>query len=102
MADVTGRVKVRKGLLAGSLAVALVASIAAMTGLALSLLVRRRRVWVRVAAGAAGTTVVDVAGLTRSEHASVAGFARFVLQLQALGAPSAEVGERVVESIPHL
>ncbi|MGD9954670.1 MAG: cytochrome c biogenesis protein ResB [Candidatus Nanopelagicales bacterium] len=52
--------------------VALVAAIAAMTGLAFSLLVRRRRVWVRVAAGAAGTTVVDVAGLTRSEHASVA------------------------------
>jgi cytochrome c biogenesis protein len=52
--------------------IALVAAIAAMTGLALSLLVRRRRVWVRVAPGAGGVTVVDVAGLTRSEHASVA------------------------------
>ena len=52
--------------------IALVASIAAMTGLGLSLLVRRRRVWVRVAPGAGGVTVIDVAGLTRSEHASVA------------------------------
>jgi cytochrome c biogenesis protein len=52
--------------------IALVAVTVAMLGLALSLLVRRRRVWVRVSAGAAGSTVVDVAGLTRSEHATVA------------------------------
>jgi cytochrome c biogenesis protein len=51
---------------------ALVASLVAITGLALSLLVRRRRVWVRVSAGTAGATLVEVAGLTRSEHASVA------------------------------
>ena len=52
--------------------VALVAVTVAMIGLALSLLVRRRRVWVRVAPGAAGATVVEVAGLTRSEHTTVA------------------------------
>ncbi|HEY5134180.1 MAG TPA: cytochrome c biogenesis protein ResB [Candidatus Nanopelagicales bacterium] len=51
---------------------ALIAAIAAITGLALSLLVRRRRVWVRVSSGSGGVTVVEVAGLTRSEHTSVA------------------------------
>ncbi|HET7900436.1 MAG TPA: cytochrome c biogenesis protein ResB [Candidatus Nanopelagicales bacterium] len=51
---------------------ALVAGIVAMSGLALSLLVRRRRVWVRVSALDAGVTVVEVAGLARSEHATVA------------------------------
>ncbi|MFC6237120.1 cytochrome c biogenesis protein ResB [Longivirga aurantiaca] len=66
--------------------IALVASIAAMTGLALSLLVRRRRVWVRVASGASGITVVDVAGLTRSEHASVADEVDEVAS--ALGSPA--------------
>ena len=71
--------------------VALVAAIAAMTGLALSLLVRRRRVWVRVAAGAAGTTVVDVAGLTRSEHASVADEVDELAS--ALGSPARRVPE---------
>ena len=44
---------------------------AAITGLALSLLVRRRRVWVKVSASPEGDTVVEVAGMTRSEHASV-------------------------------
>jgi cytochrome c biogenesis protein len=50
---------------------ALLAAILAITGLALSLLVRRRRVWVRVSSAAGGATVVAVAGLTRSEHATV-------------------------------
>lgn len=52
--------------------IALLAAVLAITGLALSLLVRRRRVWVRVSADEAGVTVVEVAGLTRSEHTSVA------------------------------
>ena len=52
--------------------VALIAAVLAISGLALSLLVRRRRVWVRVSSYAAGVTVVEVAGLTRSEHTSVA------------------------------
>jgi cytochrome c biogenesis protein len=50
---------------------ALLASVVAITGLALSLLVRRRRVWVRVASDGQGATVVEVAGLTRSEHTTV-------------------------------
>ncbi len=52
--------------------IALGAAVVAIVGLALSLLVRRRRVWVRVSTGPQGVTVVDVAGLTRSEHATVA------------------------------
>jgi len=51
---------------------ALAAALVAIVGLALSLLVRRRRVWVRVSSGPTGATVVEVAGLTRSEHATVA------------------------------
>lgn len=51
---------------------ALLAGVLAMSGLALSLLVRRRRMWVRVSAPEAGVTVVEVAGLTRTEHATVA------------------------------
>jgi cytochrome c biogenesis protein len=51
--------------------IALAAAMLAVLGLALSLLVRRRRLWVRVTGGGDGVTVVEVAGLTRSEHASV-------------------------------
>ncbi len=51
---------------------ALVAAVLAIVGLALSLLVRRRRIWVRVTDAGSGATVVEVAGLTRTEHASVA------------------------------
>ena len=76
--------------------IALIASIAAMTGLALSLLVRRRRVWVRVAAGAAGITVVDVAGLTRSEHASVADEVDELAS--ALGSPAAATTQGSTEA----
>ena len=45
---------------------ALLASIAAMAGLMLSLFVRRRRIWVKVLAPPGAATVVQVAGLTRS------------------------------------
>ena len=45
---------------------ALIASILAITGLMLSLFVRRRRIWVKVLAPAGAATVVQVAGLTRS------------------------------------
>jgi len=51
---------------------ALVAAVLAIIGLALSLLVRRRRIWVRVTDAGSGATVVEVAGLTRTEHTSVA------------------------------
>jgi cytochrome c biogenesis protein len=50
--------------------VALVSGGVALAGLMLSLFVRRRRVWVRVSA-AGGRTVVEVAGLARSESAAL-------------------------------
>ncbi|WP_166356426.1 cytochrome c biogenesis protein ResB [Phytoactinopolyspora limicola] len=47
--------------------IALFGAILAVVGLAASLYVRRRRVWVRATRGADGRTVVDVAGLHRSD-----------------------------------
>jgi cytochrome c biogenesis protein len=52
--------------------VALVGAVAAVLGLTASLFVRRRRVWVRVRKDADGTTVVEMAGLGRTESAKVA------------------------------
>ncbi|HSA53652.1 MAG TPA: cytochrome c biogenesis protein ResB, partial [Yinghuangia sp.] len=46
---------------------ALYSVIAAIAGLVLSLFVRRRRMWVRAVPGGDGRTVVEVAGLTRTE-----------------------------------
>jgi cytochrome c biogenesis protein len=46
---------------------ALIAGLAALAGLLLSFLVRRRRMFVRAAAGAGGRTVVELGGLTRSD-----------------------------------
>jgi cytochrome c biogenesis protein len=46
---------------------ALLAGIAALAGLLLSFLVRRRRVFVRARAGDGGQTVVEIGGLTRSD-----------------------------------
>lgn len=46
---------------------ALYSVVAAILGLVLSLFVRRRRMWVRATAGDGGRTVVEVAGLTRTE-----------------------------------
>jgi cytochrome c biogenesis protein len=48
---------------------ALLSGIAALAGLLLSFLVRRRRVFVRAQAGADGLTVVDIGGLARSDAA---------------------------------
>jgi cytochrome c biogenesis protein len=45
----------------------LIAAVTALIGLTVSLFVHRRRVWVRAVAGRAGRTVVQVAGLARSE-----------------------------------
>ncbi|MGW0845032.1 cytochrome c biogenesis protein ResB [Streptomyces sp. NPDC002787] len=50
---------------------ALAGAIAAIGGLAASLFVQRRRVWVRAVAGPDGVTVVEMAGLGRSESAKV-------------------------------
>jgi len=46
---------------------ALGAAVLALAGLMLSLFVRRRRVWVRATAGDDGRTLVEVAGLARTE-----------------------------------
>lgn len=51
---------------------ALLSAVAAMIGVSLSLLVRRRRVWVRVSAGDQGRTLVEVAGLAQTEWAALA------------------------------
>ncbi|MFE0178313.1 cytochrome c biogenesis protein ResB [Streptomyces sp. NPDC059002] len=50
---------------------ALGGAIAAIAGLAGSLFIQRRRVWVRAVRGADGVTVVEMAGLGRSESAKV-------------------------------
>ncbi|NGO44737.1 cytochrome c biogenesis protein ResB [Streptomyces ureilyticus] len=50
---------------------ALTGSVAAIFGLAASLFIQRRRVWVRATKGADGVTVVEMAGLGRSESAKV-------------------------------
>ncbi|MET9886346.1 cytochrome c biogenesis protein ResB [Streptomyces sp. NPDC006430] len=48
---------------------ALAGAIAAIGGLAASLFIQRRRIWVRAVAGEDGVTVVEMAGLGRSESA---------------------------------
>ncbi|WP_409470405.1 cytochrome c biogenesis protein ResB [Streptomyces sp. HC307] len=50
---------------------ALAGAIVAIFGLAASLFVQRRRVWVRAVRGADGVTVVEMAGLSPSESAKV-------------------------------
>ncbi|WP_031084995.1 cytochrome c biogenesis protein ResB [Streptomyces sp. NRRL WC-3549] len=50
---------------------ALTGSVAAIAGLAGSLFIQRRRVWVRAVRGADGVTVVEMAGLGRSESAKL-------------------------------
>ncbi|MCX5199098.1 cytochrome c biogenesis protein ResB [Streptomyces sp. NBC_00249] len=50
---------------------ALAGAIAAIGGLAASLFIQRRRIWVRAVTGADGVTVVEMAGLGRSESAKL-------------------------------
>ncbi|MFJ5261621.1 cytochrome c biogenesis protein ResB [Streptomyces sp. NPDC088387] len=72
---------------------ALGGAIAAIFGLAGSLFVQRRRVWVRAVRGADGVTVVEMAGLGRSESAKVPeelGRLADALYDKAPGAPDAE------------
>ncbi|MFE7269357.1 cytochrome c biogenesis protein ResB [Streptomyces sp. NPDC057623] len=69
---------------------ALAGSLAAIFGLAASLFIQRRRVWVRATTGADGVTVVEMAGLGRSESAKVPeelGDLAGILYEQAPGAP---------------
>jgi cytochrome c biogenesis protein len=64
---------------------ALTGAVAAILGLAASLFISRRRVWVRAVRGADGVTVVEMAGLGRSESAKLP---------QELGDLAARVHER--------
>ncbi|GAB2721243.1 cytochrome c biogenesis protein ResB [Streptomyces bullii] len=69
---------------------ALAGAIAAIGGLAASLFIQRRRVWVRAVRGADGVTVVEMAGLGRSESAKVPeelGDLAGILYERAPGAP---------------
>lgn len=50
---------------------ALIAAVFALSGLMLSLFVRRRRVWVKMRTNPHGTTVVEIAGLNRAEGGDV-------------------------------
>ena|GEM_PF-16010 len=62
---------------------ALLSAVLAILGLIGSLFVQRRRVWVRALPGPDGTTVVELAGLGRSESARIAEeLASFALALQ--------------------
>ncbi|MFF3333385.1 cytochrome c biogenesis protein ResB [Streptomyces sp. NPDC002888] len=69
---------------------ALAGALTAIFGLAASLFIQRRRVWVRAVKGADGVTVVEMAGLGRSESAKVPeelGNLAGILYDQAPGAP---------------
>ncbi|MFC7309999.1 cytochrome c biogenesis protein ResB [Streptomyces monticola] len=69
---------------------ALGGAVAALAGLVGSLFIQRRRVWVRAAPGADGVTVVEMAGLGRSESAKLPeelGDLAAVLYERAPGAP---------------
>ncbi|MBV8293754.1 MAG: cytochrome c biogenesis protein ResB, partial [Mycobacterium sp.] len=61
----------------------LVFAIAMMAGLVVSLLVRRRRVWVRLIPAAAGTVNVELGGLARTDNSGWGDeFERLVDRLQ--------------------
>ncbi|WP_431775449.1 cytochrome c biogenesis protein ResB [Streptomyces cucumeris] len=70
---------------------ALIGAVAALVGLAASLFIQRRRVWVRAVAGKDGTTVVEMAGLGRSESAKLPEeLADLAVRLQADAPPAPE------------
>jgi cytochrome c biogenesis protein len=75
---------------------ALIAGLTALAGLLLSFLVRRRRVFVRAAAGPGGATVVELGGLTRSDASGgfedeFAGLAAGLAQAHQAGPPAVTV-----------
>jgi cytochrome c biogenesis protein len=75
---------------------ALVSGAAAILGLAGSLFIQRRRIWVRAVPGSDGVTVVEMGGLGRSESARIAdelGDIAFQLQPDAPALPEQEQDE---------
>ncbi|WP_413807928.1 cytochrome c biogenesis protein ResB [Streptomyces sp. OE57] len=70
---------------------ALIGAVAALVGLAASLFIQRRRVWVRAVTGHDGSTVVEMAGLGRSEYAKLPEeLADLAVRLQADAPPAPE------------
>jgi cytochrome c biogenesis protein len=72
---------------------ALAGAVVAILGLSASLFVQRRRVWVRATEGPDGVTVVEMAGLGRSESAKLPeelGDLAATLYEKAPGAPAAD------------
>ncbi|ADI09187.1 putative cytochrome c biogenesis membrane protein [Streptomyces bingchenggensis BCW-1] len=82
---------------------ALVGAVAALIGLAASLFIQRRRVWVRAVTGDDGVTVVEMAGLGRSESAKLpeelADLA-VALQSEAPPAPEPEPNPDIDTALP--
>ncbi|MGW0996748.1 cytochrome c biogenesis protein ResB [Streptomyces sp. NPDC002520] len=82
---------------------ALGGAVVAIFGLAASLFIQRRRVWVRAVRGADGVTVVEMAGLGRSESAKVPeelGDLAGILYDQAPGAPDPDDSPASDEATP--
>ncbi|MEU5534005.1 cytochrome c biogenesis protein ResB [Streptomyces sp. NPDC020362] len=82
---------------------ALGGALTAIFGLAASLFIQRRRVWVRAVRGADGVTVVEMAGLGRSESAKVPeelGDLAGTLYEQAPGAPDPDGSSASNEATP--
>ncbi len=69
----------------------LVSAMAMMAGLLVSLVVRRRRIWVRVSAGSPGTVEVELGGLARTDNS---GWGDEFEKLAARLVPPAETGGR--------
>jgi cytochrome c biogenesis protein len=81
---------------------ALAGAVCALLGLAASLFVQRRRVWVRAEPADGGGTVVEMAGLGRSESARVAeelaALAAALTPSAPLAAPAPDTGEAPASS----
>ncbi|MET9932923.1 cytochrome c biogenesis protein ResB, partial [Streptomyces sp. NPDC006324] len=80
---------------------ALAGAIAAIAGLTGSLFIQRRRIWVRAVRGEDGVTVVEMAGLGRSESAKLPEeLADLAVALTAQAPPTAETPRADPEAVP--
>ncbi|HVQ88077.1 MAG TPA: cytochrome c biogenesis protein ResB [Actinomycetes bacterium] len=73
--------------------VSLLGAVGAITGIMASLIIKRRRIWVRVTSGSEGRTLVEVAGLARTEAVALAGEVDDVLARTLAQAPTQPAGE---------
>lgn len=74
-----------------------VAAMTALTGLMLSLFVRRRRIWVRATAGEDGRTLVAVGGLAKTEAGGLTGEVDDLMAVLRAAAPDLDDGKRRTE-----